>query len=198
MHLGSASAWCRRTRRGPARPADPASPAAQAQLQDGDRITSVNGTAIRTYGDLLDHAARGSSRRPDRTIAYVRDGQPGSTSTVASAQTQRPPLDDPERHRRDRWPRSASGSSPSTPTRVTYGPVEAFGAPPTSPATWPIGTFAGAPAASRRRCPTLWTAITGGERDPDTPISVVGASRLGGEAVRAQRLAGLLPALRRR
>ena len=28
-------------------------------------------------------------------------------------------------------------------------------------------------------------SLTGGERDPETPISVVGASRLGGEAVRA-------------
>ena len=35
------------------------------------------------------------------------------------------------------------------------------------------------------KIPALWTAITGGERDPDTPISVVGASRLGGEAVAA-------------
>jgi membrane-associated protease RseP (regulator of RpoE activity) len=30
--------------------------------------------------------------------------------------------------------------------------------------------------------PALWHSITGSERDPDTPISVVGASRLGGEA----------------
>jgi len=33
------------------------------------------------------------------------------------------------------------------------------------------------------KLPKLWTAINGGERDPETPISVVGASRLGGEAV---------------
>ena len=29
----------------------------------------------------------------------------------------------------------------------------------------------------------LWTAVTGGERGADTPVSVVGATRLGGEAV---------------
>jgi membrane-associated protease RseP (regulator of RpoE activity) len=34
-----------------------------------------------------------------------------------------------------------------------------------------------------QKVPALWNAITGGERDVDTPISVVGASRLGGEAV---------------
>jgi membrane-associated protease RseP (regulator of RpoE activity) len=33
------------------------------------------------------------------------------------------------------------------------------------------------------KVPKLWTAINGGERDRETPISVVGASRLGGEAV---------------
>jgi membrane-associated protease RseP (regulator of RpoE activity) len=27
----------------------------------------------------------------------------------------------------------------------------------------------------------LWNAITGGERDPESPVSVVGASRIGGE-----------------
>ena len=31
------------------------------------------------------------------------------------------------------------------------------------------------------KVPKLWTAVTGGERDPETPISVVGASRIGGE-----------------
>ena len=30
---------------------------------------------------------------------------------------------------------------------------------------------------------TLWTAVTGGERADDSPVSIVGASRLGGEAV---------------
>ena len=33
------------------------------------------------------------------------------------------------------------------------------------------------------RIPALWHSITGGQRDPDTPISVVGASRIGGEAI---------------
>jgi membrane-associated protease RseP (regulator of RpoE activity) len=36
-----------------------------------------------------------------------------------------------------------------------------------------------------QRIPAVVEAIFGGERDPDTPISVVGASRIGGEAVEA-------------
>ena len=35
----------------------------------------------------------------------------------------------------------------------------------------------------------LWDAVTGGSRDPNTPVSVVGASRLGGEAFQAKQVA---------
>jgi membrane-associated protease RseP (regulator of RpoE activity) len=34
-----------------------------------------------------------------------------------------------------------------------------------------------------QKIPALVTAITGGERDPNTPVSVVGASRIGGELI---------------
>jgi membrane-associated protease RseP (regulator of RpoE activity) len=34
-----------------------------------------------------------------------------------------------------------------------------------------------------KKIPALVTAITGGERDPETPVSVVGASRIGGELI---------------
>ena len=37
------------------------------------------------------------------------------------------------------------------------------------------------------KLPKLWAALTGEERDPETPISVVGASRLGGETVEQSR-----------
>jgi membrane-associated protease RseP (regulator of RpoE activity) len=70
------------------------------------------------------------------------------------------------------------------PGLVTYGPVDAFGA--TADYSWTIvqGTFE---ALQRipEKVPALWRSITGEERDPDTPISVVGASRLGGEAIEA-------------
>jgi membrane-associated protease RseP (regulator of RpoE activity) len=36
-----------------------------------------------------------------------------------------------------------------------------------------------------QRIPAVVEAIFGGERDPETPVSVVGASRIGGEAVEA-------------
>ncbi|MDG4759537.1 site-2 protease family protein [Micromonospora sp. WMMD710] len=159
-------------------PGDAASPAAQAHLRDGDRITSVNGTPINNYGELL-VALRALKPGDTAKLDYVRDGQPGTTSTVL-AQTQRPPLDDPKG---TVAPVAALGVGlvPSTPTRVTYGPVAAFGATGDFTKELAVGTVQ---ALQRlpQKVPALWTAITGGERDVDTPISVVGASRLGGEA----------------
>lgn len=160
-------------------PGDAASPAAQANLRDGDRITSLNGQPIDNYGELLT-ALRGLTPGSTATIGYVRDGQPGQTRAVL-AKTERPPLDDPEGAV---TPVAALGVGliPSTPTRVTYGPVAAFGATADFTGEMAVNTVH---ALQRipQKIPALWQAITGGERDMDTPISVVGASRLGGEAV---------------
>ncbi|MDM4723077.1 site-2 protease family protein [Micromonospora sp. WMMA1363] len=159
--------------------ADPVSPAAGAQLRDGDRITAVGGTPVASYGDLLT-ALRALKPGETAQIAYVRDGQPG-TATATLGQTQRPPLDDPQG---TVGPVAALGVGlvPSTPIRVEYGPVAAFGATADFTGTMAVNTFE---ALQRipQKVPALWSAITGGERDMDTPISVVGASRLGGEAV---------------
>ncbi|WBB81887.1 site-2 protease family protein [Micromonospora sp. WMMD882] len=160
-------------------PADPPSPAGQAQLRDGDRITSFNGAPITNYGELLT-ALRGATPGSAAEIGYVRDGQPATTrATLAS--TQRPPLDDPE------GPVGTVaalgvGLRPSTPTMVTYGPVDAFGATAEYTGNMAVGTYE-AMKRIPQKVPALWAAIGGGERDMDTPISVVGASRLGGEAV---------------
>ncbi|WP_406107712.1 M50 family metallopeptidase [Micromonospora globbae] len=160
-------------------PGDAASPAAQANLRDGDRITSLNGQPIDNYGELLT-ALRGLTPGSTATIGYVRDGQPGQTRAVL-AKTERPPLDDPEGAV---TPVAALGVGliPSTPTRVNYGPVAAFGATADFTGEMAVNTVH---ALQRipQKIPALWQAITGGERDMDTPISVVGASRLGGEAV---------------
>ncbi|MDO3700628.1 site-2 protease family protein [Micromonospora sp. C28SCA-DRY-2] len=160
-------------------PDSPASPAAQAQLRDGDRITAINGAPVATWGDMLD---RVRTLKPGETakIAYVRDGQPGESEAVL-AKTRRPPLDNPNGPVGDV---AALGVEliPTTPTRLTYGPIAAFGATADFTGDMAVNTVQ---ALQRipQKIPALWTAITGGERDVDTPISVVGASRLGGEAV---------------
>lgn len=158
---------------------DPASPAAQAQLRDGDRITSINGTLINNSGELLT-ALRAAKPGAVADIGYVRDGQP-DTATATLAEVRRPPLEDPEG---PVGPVAALGVGlrPTTPAMATYGPVEAFGATADFTGDMAVGTFE-AMQRIPQKVPALWTAITGGERDIDTPISVVGASRLGGEAV---------------
>jgi len=154
------------------------SPAAAAGLKSNDVITKVGGTSIANYGQLTD-VIRASKPGPT-AFEYTRGGQPG-TATVNLIAAQRPPLDDPKGPVTQV---AVAGINWTTtePGMVTYGPGEAFGA--TADYSWTIveGTF----AAMKRipeKVPALWHSITGDERDPDTPISVVGASKLGGEAI---------------
>ncbi|MEH1013852.1 site-2 protease family protein [Micromonospora sp. CPCC 206060] len=159
---------------------DPTSPAAQANLRDGDLITALNGTPIDNYGDLLTTLR---ATPPGRvTVDYVRDGVPASVD-VTLAQVQRPPL---ENVAGPVGPVAAFGVDLDVqkPAMVTYGPVAAFGATADYTGQLAVGTYE-AMKRIPQKVPALWTAITGGERDKDTPISVVGASRLGGEALEA-------------
>ncbi|HEY0699018.1 MAG TPA: M50 family metallopeptidase, partial [Micromonospora sp.] len=141
-------------------------------------VTAINGTPVRTWGEML-NVVRAVKPGP-ATVDYVRDGQPGQAK-VDLAAVQRPPLDDATGAV---GAVSALGVSlrVEKPTMVTYGPVEAFGATAHYTGNMAIGTLE-AMKRIPQKIPALWTAITGGERDVDTPISVVGASRLGGEAV---------------
>jgi len=157
---------------------DVAGPAAAAGLKTGDVITKVGNTPITSYGQLTD-AIRGS--RPGPTVfEYTRDGQPGKT-TVTMIAAQRPPLDDPE-GKVAQVSVVGIGQSINIPGTVTYGPLDAV--PASLRYDWSLveGSF----VAMKRipeKIPALWNSITGSERDPNTPISVIGASRLGGEAI---------------
>src|SRR5690606_9088661 len=96
---------------------------------------------------------------------------------------QRAPLDDPAGPVREVPALGvAPGLPPGVPVMVTYGPVDAVGASADYTSRMAVATV----EALKRfpaKIPALWAALTGQERDIDTPISVVGASRLGGEAV---------------
>ncbi|WFE27345.1 site-2 protease family protein [Solwaraspora sp. WMMD791] len=157
---------------------DPASPAAQAGLRDGDRILAVDGVPVDTWGDMLE-VVRGAQPGA-ATVTYERDGV---TDTVEAqlAAVQRPELGSED------GPLSTVaalgvGLRIEKPGMVTYGPIEAFGATGDYLRQMAIGTVE-AMMRIPEKIPALWASITGAERDIDTPISVVGASRLGGEAV---------------
>ncbi|MEE6261010.1 M50 family metallopeptidase [Plantactinospora sonchi] len=155
---------------------DPASPAAQANLRNGDLITAVGTRPVTNWGDMLD-AIRATPPGPV-PVTFVRDGV-SHTSEVNLASVQRPSPDKPDG---PAAPVSALGVGLGTPSMIKYSPVGAFGATADFTGDMAVNT---AKAIQRipQKIPALWTAITGGERDVDTPISVVGASRLGGEAV---------------
>jgi membrane-associated protease RseP (regulator of RpoE activity) len=157
--------------------ADPVSPARAAGLRDGDVLTAVGGVPIATYGDMLRVVRQ--SRPGPATVSYTRDGQPGTVTADLSA-VLRAPLD------------NASGpvgtvaalgvgQYVTAPREVTFGPVGAVGATVRYSGWMAAQTYESAKRIPSK-VPALWRSITGDERDPDTPVSVVGVSLIGGEA----------------
>ena len=113
------------------------------------------------------------------TVGYVRDGDRRSTRAELVG-TERPPIGDPDG---ELSMVSAIGLSVASPPLTLH--YDAAGAAPAS--VWYLGesvrlTFE-AIGKFPSKVPKLLDAIGGEARDPETPISVVGASRVGGEAV---------------
>jgi membrane-associated protease RseP (regulator of RpoE activity) len=154
-------------------------PAYAAGLRSGDLITRVGDTPIKTYGDLT--TAIRSRQSGPVPFEYVRDGKT-ATVTVDLVSASRKPITD------DKGPvaqvpvAGIDWDGRSVPGMIKYSPVAAI--PATADYGWFIAenTFQ-ALGRIPQKVPALWHSLTSPERDPDTPISVVGASRLGGEAI---------------
>ncbi|WP_439377935.1 M50 family metallopeptidase [Amycolatopsis lexingtonensis] len=152
--------------------ADALTPARTAGLQAGDKILSVGGKPIASWDEML--TAVQATSGP--TVFEVQRGEQRLSLTVDVPKVQR-------------WTSEGVkevgmiGASPQKSSATTqYGPVAAVGA------TFSFTGTMFAETAQRlvefpERIPAVVTAIFGGERDPNTPVSVVGASRIGGEAV---------------
>jgi membrane-associated protease RseP (regulator of RpoE activity) len=162
----------------------PVSPAKQAGLHDGDVITALDGKSIQTYDDLQ-KAIRGSHAGPV-DVTYQRDGQTMHT-TATLVDAQRHPLsanDTADTSKVITVPALGVGwKIPATvPDTVTYGPVQSL----KQSGVYTGRVFAAMGSAIGQipgKVPALWNSLSGKPRDPNTPISVVGASRLGGETV---------------
>ncbi|MCW2502278.1 MAG: zinc metalloprotease [Actinomycetia bacterium] len=159
-------------------PPDPVAPAKTAGLLPGDKITALDGQAVANYGELVKkiRAVSGPVK-----ITYVRAGKTDST-TLTPIRTQRPTGGTAEK------PKLTTVSvigiqlkDPKIPQLITYSPGRAVGATAQYTGNFFAGTF-GAIKQFPQKVPKLITALTGGQRDPNTPVSVIGASRLGGEA----------------
>ncbi|MBQ0901514.1 RIP metalloprotease [Micromonospora sp. U21] len=163
---------------------DPPSAAAQLGLRRGDVITAIDGRPLRGW-DTMSAAVRASGGRQVE-VAFVRDGQP-RTAAVTLPLAERVRLDvvrDPTRTIEDITPADLEqvgilGVTPIVPTS-TAGPVAAVGRAADQTGVMFFNTVDSLQRVPEK-IPALWAAVTGVERDPETPISVVGASRIGGE-----------------
>ncbi|WP_027346444.1 M50 family metallopeptidase [Hamadaea tsunoensis] len=156
-------------------------PAYVAGIKDGDEIVKVGDTAITNYADLVNVVR---SLPPGQTvpITYVRDGNQVTTAVKTQA-AQRPPIDDDGGAVTTVSAIGVGlGFNPALPRQVEYTAAEAF-----PQAGKMIGqAFSGVLTSLKNlpaKIPGLFSAISGGERDPNGPVSVVGASRISGEAV---------------
>lgn len=163
-------------------PADPPSPAVVAGLQTDDAITAVEGRRVATYEELT-RALRAEGGGPAR-LTLERDGRT-SEITVDLATATRRDLDDNAKIV------EVGALGVSRELTRTYGPLEAVGQ--TADLTGLLFRATGdAIVALPAKLPRLWDAVTGGDRDPTGPVSVVGVSRAGGQAVEADEVtAGL-------
>lgn len=161
------------------RDSDPAGPARAAGLRSGDEIASFDGEPITTYGQLVE-AIRAAPPGPVE-VTFVRDGA-RRTATADLVATQRPALTDKTGKGPQRTV-SAIGLSVEEPSVALH--YDVLAAAPAS--VWYLAESVGltfeAIGKFPSKVPKLLDAIGGEERDPETPISVVGASRVGGEAV---------------
>lgn len=163
-------------------PGDPESPAKKAGLQDEDKITAVAGVPVATYTDLVNEI-RKVPPGTTTTVNYQRDGADRQTNVDLVA-VQRPPIDNPDGAVATVGALGVAGPNlpPGTPVLIKYNPVESVGATADYTGSLAVQTVQSLQRIPQK-IPALWDAISGEPRDADTPISVVGASRLGGEAV---------------
>lgn len=156
------------------KPGDPA-PAKAGGLLAGDTVTSVGGKPTATWDDTL--AAIKNAKGPT-AIQVLRNGQT-KTLTIDVPQVARPTI-------------NASGVvtgtimqgaiGAATTSTFTYGPISAVGGAVNFTGSMFEQTWKGL-LAFPKRIPATFNSIFGGVRDPNTPVSVVGASRIGGQAV---------------
>jgi membrane-associated protease RseP (regulator of RpoE activity) len=173
------------------RTTDPETPASKAGLETGDRITSFNGTTITSWDQLSDLIRANGAREAD--ITFDRDGRERSVS-VSTSVLARADKDDPTKT-------VDVGFLGVTPTEdyERQGPVYVAQV---------MGDYVEGTAKAIWHLPVRMVDVTkaafGADRDPEGPISVVGASRVAGESFtvddptwseRAQRVLLLLAGL---
>ena len=151
-----------------------AGPAAEAGIRKGDRITAVNGEAVASFVDLRAKLYEMPGQTADLTVergtevlhidvpvtSVTRLNQAGETVTVGAIGVTSEPVD----------------------AMRSYGPLDGIGATVRFSGSMLSATLQGL-ASFPGKIPGVVASIFGAERDQEGPMSVVGASRVGGELV---------------
>jgi membrane-associated protease RseP (regulator of RpoE activity) len=145
-----------------------AAPAKDAGLRPGDLVQSVAGTPTPTWKDMVEKVEKLSG--PAEFV--VKRGSETLTMTVDVAQVST-----------DNGKVGAIGVSVALPPAVNhYSVVGGFGGATSFTGDMFVGVWNGL-LAFPQKIPKVIEAIGGAPRDQDTPVSVVGASIIGGDAV---------------
>lgn len=159
-------------------------PAAAAGVRPGDRIVSVDGAELQSFVELRDYVLE----RPGETVVLgVERGYTPDASGPHATMLEIPVhVDEVTRLGADGQPRTAGAvgmsSAPVADAMRRFGPVEAFPAAGRLSGEMISASVEGL-IAFPGKIPGVVTSIFGGERDVEGPISVIGASRAGGELV---------------
>ena len=151
-----------------------AGPAAEAGIRKGDRITAVNGEAVASFVDLRAKLYEMPGQTADLTVergtevlhidvpvtSVTRLNQAGEPVTVGAIGVTSEPVD----------------------VMRSYGPLDGIGATVRFSGSMLSATLQGL-ASFPGKIPGVVASIFGAERDQEGPMSVVGASRVGGELV---------------
>ncbi|MGH8876352.1 MAG: M50 family metallopeptidase [Stackebrandtia sp.] len=173
---------------------DPKSPAsAEGGLKNGDKILAVEGTHVAgeecrvpgtseqldpTSWSCVINATRKLPAGEKAEFTVDRDGKT-VTATVTPKTVE---ISGAEGESQKVTQVGISQLNPKMDPTITYGPVEGVGGAATMTGDMAV-KMGEAMTRIPEKVPALWNSIFGEERDKDTPVSVVGASRLGGEMV---------------
>jgi membrane-associated protease RseP (regulator of RpoE activity) len=149
-------------------------PAAVAGIQPGDVVTKVGNTDVKTFDALVE-----AVRKANGPTEFVIDRNGTTITTVVNVTAT-------QRWVKESDPAASSvgaiGVAPTEFGPTHYNPITAV--PATFTFTGDLAVELGKSlAAIPSKVGALVHAIGGGERDPNTPISVVGASIIGGDTV---------------
>ena len=159
-----------------------AGPAAAAGIRSGDVVVKVGNTPVKTFAEMVTAVQKSSGPTP----FVIERSQGGATSTIETV------VDVTSTQRWVTPPGGGEATGPSTVgaigiTAAQFGPTQynpLTAVPATFVFTGELGVELGKSlAAIPSKVGALVHAISGGERDPETPISVVGASIIGGDTV---------------